>query len=521
MSTTDSHPLAPYVSGEQRYVRFTEDVLGVQLAEVQAKILRAVTRHKHLIIVSGNGVGKSFAIACLNLAFLYTNPNSTVVMTSGSYSQMEEATFKPMQSLLRGAKEEFPLEGEVKKSPPRIEFEHDPEHYFRCISGRYPENLEGRHNKRVQVVVDEADKPDITAEHFDSAQSSITDEKDRMVVIGNPPRDEGNSLFDLMEDPRYEVIQFSSLDSHNAQVDAGLAEGDKIPGLVDLKQIREDYRSWNRENFPGFENVLDTLETDEDTGILTCTEKGLDERWYRRRLGVIPPTGAKSVRPFYAEDVTTAENNWEELVDSSGFGNRDSTDSADIEYNAYGVDVARGGGDRTVIAGITPERVDVLESVESPGDHSVNKRLIERHVDDERTPVIMDAIGEGSGIADELKREGYNVTRFKASENARQRTKYSDCRTEALCELGSWLENGAVEPRSDVASELREAARHIELEEKSLKSGTTWKATSKSDLKKSDALGRSPDLLDAVSLAAWGLNVQQVSSNAGYSFYSY
>ncbi|NGM69182.1 hypothetical protein G6M89_09210 [Natronolimnobius sp. AArcel1] len=511
MSAQDSNPLEKYVTGEERYVRFTEEILGVQLAEVQKKILRAVTENKHLVVVSGNGVGKSYAIACLNLAFLYTNPNSTVVMTSGSYSQMEEATFKPMESLLRSAKDDFPLPGDVKKSPPRIEFEHDPEHYFRCISGRYPDNLEGRHNERVLVLVDEADKPDITQEHFDSAQSSITDEKDRMVVIGNPPRDEGNSLYELMTDPRYEVIQFSSMDSHNARVDAGLVEGDKIPGLVDLKQVREDYRSWNRENFPGFENILDTLEKDDETGVLECTEKGLDERWYRRRLGVIPPTGAKSVRPFYAEDVTTAENNWEEIND----------DQDEIEYDAYGVDVARGGGDRTVIAGITPERVDILESVESPGDHSVNKRLVERHVDDNRTPVIMDAIGEGSGIADELNREGYNVTRYKASENARQRKKYNDCRTEALCELGNWLENGAVEPKTDVASELREAARHIELEEKSLKSGTTWKATSKSDLKKSDALGRSPDLLDAVSLAAWGLNVEQASSNAGYSFYSY
>lgn len=508
------------MSGEERYVHFAEDVLGVNLAEVQKKILRAVTRNKHLIIVSGNGVGKSFVISVLNLAFLYTNPNSTVLMTSGSYSQMTESTWNPMKSLLKQARDNgFPLEGQPKEAQPRIEFEADPEHYFRCISGRYPDNLEGRHNERVLVVVDEADKPDISMQHYDSAQSSITDDKGRMVVIGNPPRDESNSLYELMNDPRWEVIQFSSFDSHNVQVDAEIVDGEKLPGLVDLKQIREDWRSWNRSNFPGIEATLDTLEVDEETGILSCSNGGLDERWYRRRLGVIPPDGSKSVRPFYVEDITSAENRCDTVTDDTGTsGTTDASD--DTDYAAYGVDVARGGGDRTVIAGITPNRVDILASVESPGDHSVNKRLVERHISDSKTPVIMDAIGEGSGVADELSRD-YNVTRFKSSENAQQRNKYNDKRTEALGEFGKWLDNGQIEPRTELATELRAAARHIELEEKALKSGVTWKATSKSELKKSDALGRSPDLLDAVTLAAWGLNLKQKGGSPGFSFFSH
>lgn len=506
-----AHPLEPYVSGEERYVRFAEDVLGVTLAEVQKQILRAVTQNKHLIIVSGNGVGKSFAVSVLNLAFLYTNPNSTALMTSGSYSQMEESTWKPMKSLLKQARNNgVPLNGETKEAQPRIEFSDSPEHYFRCVSGRYPDNLEGRHNERVLVVVDEADKPDISMEHFDSAQSSITDDKDRMVVIGNPPREEGNSLYQLMNDPRWEVIQFSSFDSHNVQVDAGHVEGEKLPGLVDLKQIREDWESWNRSEFPGVEACMNLLERDEATGILTAAEGELDERFYRRRLGVIPADGSQSVRPFHTNDISSAENAWEAIEPG-----------ADVDYDAYGVDVARGGGDRTVIVGITEERVDVLASVESPGDHSVNKRLVERHVgDDTSVPVIIDAIGEGSGVADQLSRT-YNVTRFKASEKASQRDKYHDKRTEALKEFGLWLDEGALEPQSELATECRAAARHIELTEKSLRGGVTWTATSKSDLKKSDSLGRSPDLLDAATLAAWGLHIEQAGEQAGFSFYSY
>jgi hypothetical protein len=507
-NSSDQHPLKPYVQGEERYVRFAEDVLDVTLAEVQKQILRAVTQHKNLIVVSGNGVGKSFAVSVLNLAFLYTNPNSTVVMTSGSYSQMEESTWKPMKALLSQARDNgFPLDGTTKEAQPRIEFENDPEHYFRCISGRYPDNLEGRHNERVLVVVDEADKPDITQEHFDSAQSSITDDKDRMVVIGNPPRDESNSLYELMNDPRWEVIQFSSFDSRNVRVDAGHQDGKKLPGLVDLKQIKEDWRSWNRSEFPGVDDCLAMLQRDEETGILEATDGELDERFYRRRLGVIPPDGSQSVRPFHVENVASAEDAWSDVSSSK-------------DYDAYGFDVARGGGDRSVLVGITPERVDIVASIESPGDHSVNKRTVERYVDDTSKPVIIDAIGEGSGIADELGHE-YNVTRFKSSENARQRTKYNDKRTEALCEFGKWLEEGAVEPQTELATELRAGARHIELEEKSTRGKQVWKATSKSELKKSDSLGRSPDLLDAATLASWGLHLVEQGGSPGYGFYSY
>jgi ABC-type transporter Mla maintaining outer membrane lipid asymmetry ATPase subunit MlaF len=69
------HPLQPYSAGEDRNVRFAEDILEFELADILARILRAVTRNKHLVVVSGSGVGKSFTLAVLNLAFLYTNPD--------------------------------------------------------------------------------------------------------------------------------------------------------------------------------------------------------------------------------------------------------------------------------------------------------------------------------------------------------------------------------------------------------------------------------------------------------------
>jgi hypothetical protein len=509
-SSDTEHPLEPYVQGEDRYILFAEDVLGVELADVQKKLLRAVTEDRYVAVMGANGAGKSYTIAILNLAWIYTNPESIGLMTSGSYQILEETVFKSMQSLLERARSRgFPLPGETKKAPPRVEFEDNPEHYWKAISGRYPENLEGRHADRVLCVLDECDKPDISSQHIDSALSSVTDKRDRCIAIGNPPYDESNSFYEVMESPRWEVVHFSSFESHNVQLDAGYIESNPIPGLVNLDQVKADFDAWHpNKDFPGVEASIEMISVDEDTGIPYVDVDGYDDRFYRRRLGVIPPDGSQSVRPFHVEGVGSAENRWEDVAEQPD------------NYDAYGFDVARGGGDRSVLVGITPNRVDVLASIESPGDHSVNKRLVERHVEDTSVPIAIDAIGEGSGIADELGHE-YRVTRFKSSENANQRTKYNDKRTEALCETGKWLEDGAIEPQTDLATELRSGARHIELEEKSTRGKQVWKATSKSELKKSDSLGRSPDLLDALSLACWALNIEASSSNAGYGFYSY
>lgn len=498
-----SHPLARYIDGEERYVRFANEVLGVALSEVQEEILRAVTRNQNLVIVSGNGVGKSYVIAILNLAFLYTNPDSTVMMTSGSYGQMRETTWNPMQNLLTTARENgFPLEGETKQNPPSIEFEADPEHYFRCVSGRHPDNLEGRHNERMLVVVDEADKPDIGLTHFDSAQSSITDDKDRMVVIGNPPRDESNSLYQLMESPRWHVIQFDSFESRNVQVDLGEVDGEKLPGLVDLDQLTADYEAWNREEWPGADDARDSAE-----------RRDWDERWYRRRLGEIPPDSAEAIRPFRTESVAQAEQRWEDV----------EANVESVQYDVYGVDVARGGNDRTVIVGATPERLDVLTSVQSPGDHAVNRELVEQHVADKNAPVVVDAVGEGSGLADELNNNGYNVVRFDGAESPIDEQRYYNRRTESYCELGEWFsEGGAIAPDTELSAELRAVARHIELRENQRKSsGTTYRATAKSELKKASALGRSPDYLDASCLAAWGIQTQVNTAQPGFDFFTY
>jgi hypothetical protein len=505
------HPLSAFVDGEERYVRFARDVLGLdQLGETQKKMLTDVTRNKNSVIVSGNGVGKSYAVSILCLAHLYTNPGGSVLLTSGSYQQIESITWPTIKSLLQNARDRgVPLPGTMKAAPPRIMFEESrPEKSFRAISTRRPGSLEGRHASKMLVIVDEADKHSVTQEVIESARSSVTDSEDRFVVIGNPPKSEANSIYSLLVDDNYHTINFSSFDSHNVRIQAGLEEGQTIPGLVGLDQLREDYEIWNTEPFPGVEEAMSQVEEDED-GLLRPAEDGLDERWVRRRLGAIPDDGTQAVRPFHVSDVEEAIQRWEGV-----------NESYTPDYDAFGVDIARGGGDRTVVIGVTGQRADVLMNQET-GDHNTNRRLITECIGETDAPVVVDAVGEGSGVADQLA-QTYDVTRFKSGAKAIERQKYHTRRAEALGKVGTWFDDGgAIPENSELVDELLSGARHITFEEKSTRTSYAWKATPKSELKKSDRMGRSPDLLDSLALACWGAYIKNLTSDAAYTSYGY
>lgn len=60
--------------------------------------------------------------------------------------------------------------------------------------------------------------------------------------------------------------------------------------------IREDWEQWNGEEWPGLETARNAHRT----------RDALDSRWYRRRAGVIPPTGAAEHRPFDVGEVEAA-----------------------------------------------------------------------------------------------------------------------------------------------------------------------------------------------------------------------
>lgn len=462
-------------TGSDRYIRVAEDFLDVELTAVQRRILRAMGEHQRVLVISGNGVGKSYTAAIANAAFLIRHPESTALATSGTYSVLSDVLWKPLKSMWR----DTDLPGRCLQSPPRIEIGDS--WYFKAVSPRYPESLEGRHAGALAATLEERDKPDITQEHFDSAESLLTGDRDRILAISNPPEDESNVVYDLMEDDRWHTIQFSSFDSHNVQVDAGEINDDRIEGLVDLETIREDWRNWNGEEWPG----LETART------VHLTRDILDIRWYRRRAGVIPPEGSAAHRPF---DVGEVESAWSRVPTA--------TTNAP---SAVGIDVAR-SGDRTVMIGVHGDQLQV-HYAERGADHTTQESQLRRILDEwPDVTVAIDAVGEGSGLGDRLQQAYPDVHRFKAGGTADEETEFKDCWSEGLYTLGSWLADGGAIDDHHLREELLVAARTVTFDERHYLSrgrngATVLQASSKGEVK--DSLGRSPDYLDASVMACW------------------
>ena len=336
-------------------------------------------------------------------------------------------------------------------------------------------------------IIEEADKDDVTEATFEAMESLVSDQRDRLVAIANPPEDETNSLQRLYADPTWSVIRFSSFASHN--VEHGLSEGDDglIDGLATLWKVKQDWESYVDDAWPGIEQARAWSDPDADE-----FRDDLDSRWYRRRAGIMPPGEAATYRPLDPDVVEAA-------YDPTATPTRNSP-------TAVGVDVARSGDD-TVAAG-THDAHLAIEYERQGTDHTEQEQALAELIRAWPTPdIAVDAVGEGSGLADGLDNRFGTVHRFKNQATAADATTYDDKWAESLALFAEYLEAGGTIANSDLYEQAKVAARTVAWEERHIGSrgqngADVLRATARKDDVK-QRLGRSPDHLDAALMAVW------------------
>lgn len=462
-------------TGPEKYWQAAESWFGVTLTPEQKEILESVAENQYTLVQGANGFGKSFGSAALSLVFRLRHYPSSTVVTSGTYGKLKRTFCADAQELHNSSDVSF---GEWMWAPnPNIRVEDDPTWQFEVASPQDAGELEGIHNDSLLVIVEEADKEAVGADVIDSMDSLISDENDRMLVICNPPEDEANIVNDLKEDPTYNFLQYSTFDSHNVQVEIGEREGNKVPGLTGLNKIKKKWKSFNGEDWPGYE----------EASTAHLERQDLDPRWYRRIGGVTPPDPANVYRPFELKHLK---------------GSYDKTAEPEGQCLAMGLDVARKGGDWNVLAKRYVNHVEIAERWKGV-DHNDNYALMTGYCRRNDCPVIIDAQGEGSGLADRLAQK-HPVTRFNNGEKASNAGKFYDKWAEGLYSIGQFLKEGGTYSNSRLNEELSITARKVQFDEKYINSrgANVLKATKKDEIKKE--LGRSPDMLDAVLMADWG-----------------
>mgnify|MGYP000877124601 CR=1 FL=1 len=176
--------------------KFCVDVFGEQPDNLQKQIFDAIALNDRVAVRSGNGPGKTWTAARIALWFFVTRPNSLVITTAPTWTQVQNLLWKE----IRGGIEKSPILKPFVYMPPR-----DAELFMVRPDGNYgpgwgclgrstdrKENMQGFHNPYLMFIVDEASGVDDTI--FEAIEGTQTQEgvnTSKMLLIGNPTKDSG------------------------------------------------------------------------------------------------------------------------------------------------------------------------------------------------------------------------------------------------------------------------------------------------------------------------------------------
>lgn len=479
-------------SGNNRYARFCEDVLGLDRTEVFDQIAQALDNNSQTLVIGGNGLGKSYGTSALAIAALYCNANTVVPVTAGNGDTVKNSIWKNVLSLWKNSD----LPGDFNKSDRSIKTGFDAKWFLECHSPANAEDLEGDHNNNVIYIIEEAEKPGVTDQHIDSARSTLA-EDDPILVLCNPPVDESNVVHQLEQKDSWEVLRFPTWESRNSLVDRGLTDKPKIGGLSGVGKMRGDWEEYHDEPWPGVDaaiNVSSKYLTENGKPTVRAWEAAkenpdfrddLHQKWYKRRVGITPPDGSEKWRPWSISDVEKAYKR--------DIGRVRNTPEA------LGIDVAD-KVDTTKAIGLHEQKAIV--EYDSQADLPVQQNeLIEKINNWPTMDGRVDAIGRGAQLAQELETRFPDFAEFGSNEvpvDDQYRSKWAH----GLQLIGEWLRGGGSFEDGKLYEELKIGARVLEFNRNHLRSrGKVIEATPKEELKK--RVGRSPDTTDALLMALY------------------
>jgi len=428
-------------------VGFVVDVLGANPSPWQRSFLEAVARGERRITVrAGHGVGKSTACSWALIWHMVTRYPQKAVVTAPTAAQLFDALFAELKAWIN----RLPpiLRDSFEVFSDKVAFKAAPESSFisaRTSSAERPEALAGVHSEHVLLVVDEASA--VPEAVFEAAAGSMSGHSATTILISNPTRNSG--LF-------YKTHHQLASDWYRLHVSC---IGNPLVTEDFVRQIAATYGEGS--NAYRIRVLGEFALTDDDTLI-----------------------GAELVDAAIDRDVTVTED----------------------EPMIYGLDVARFGTDRTALC---KRRGNLVVEIKSWGGLDlmqtvgmvVNEAKLDRPAE-----ICVDTIGLGSGVADRLREQGFNVKDVNVSESSALNPNANKLRDELWMSAKDWLSTRAVKlPKDDMLRMELVAPRY------NFTSSGKLVVESKDSMRKRGQ--RSPDLADAFCLTFAG-NAAMVGGRA-------
>ena len=437
--SSEQNPLEDFV--REYYANptgFVKEILGVDPLPYQAEFLDAIASGERKISVrSGHGTGKSTAASWAMLWFVLLRFPNKVVVTAPTSGQLFDALFAELKRWINELPEQLKVML-IQKSD-RVELSAAPTEAFisaRTSRAETPEALAGVHSDNVMLVVDEASG--VPEKVFEAAAGSMSGHSAVTILLSNPTRSSGTFF--------------------ESQTRLSGSWWTRRWSCVDSPLVSEEFVDEMRMRY------------------------GEESNAFRIRvLGEFPLADDDTIIPFHLIEAAT---NRDVVVD-------------DVAPTIWGLDVARFGTDKTVLA---KRQGNVITEVNGWQGLDLMQTVGRVKAEYDGLPmsirpkeIMVDVIGMGGGVVDRLRELGLPVRGINVAESPSMGDTYTNLRAELWFKMRGWLEQrGAKLPRDEQLIAELSTIRY------SFMSSGKMKAESKDEMRKRGL--PSPDFADAVCL---------------------
>lgn len=408
------------------------------------EIIDAFYKYQKIVVPAGHGVGKDWLLARLVLAFLYSYYPAKVITTAPTWTQVESILWGEIRKAHDTAR--YELGGRLLNTDLKIEAD-----WFAIgfsTRGRKAggegqfgaSKFQGFHSENLLVVLDEA--PGIEHEIWVAVQSLVTGKNNRIVAVGNPTSPSGD-FFDACKSPLWHKIHISCFDHPNVKTGRIV-----IPGAVTRDWIEDRRQEWG-----------------EDSPL-----------WVAKVKGEFPAEGVDTLIPLaWAEACVGLD------LPSKGL-------------KKLGIDVARFGGDETVLMAKFGKVVKMLAAVNKKDTNWTIGRAISFHREFKFDSIGIDDNGVGGGVTDALTEKDLPVDPMIAQSSPIDSEQFENCSAEIAWNLRNEIKEKQISLPNDPVLINQLCSRRYKYNRKG-----KIVLESKDEMKKRGL--KSPDRADALAIA--------------------
>lgn len=438
-------------------VAFTHDILRANPAPYQEDILSAFIEHGRVAVRGPHGLGKTAISAWIVLwsigAFSVDVKTPT---TASAWRQLKRFTWPEIRKwAARADWDKLGLTVRLGKEMLDLSFRIGNREAF-AVASDNPALIEGAHASLIVYVFDEAKA--IPGGTWDAAEGAFsgagqdTDNQAYALAISTPGEPSGRFYDIHARKPGYEDWWTRHVTLEEAM----------RAGRISNEWVEQRRKQWGEQSAV-FQN---------------------------RVLGEFADSGEDSVIPL--RWVELANERWREC-EGKGEGPQ-----------AFGVDVARYGVDKTAIAHLIGWVIERLDKYPQLDTMQTTGKVVSLLGGDKQTPVAVDTIGIGAGVYDRLHEQDYAAIPVNVSEKTDMVDRTGVKEFFNLRSALWWMVRDAIDPEGDILLALPpddELTGDLTAPTYVYLSDGRIKVESKDDIR--ERIGRSTDSADAVALALY------------------